>query len=161
MLIRGVERQDLFQIRLGKHEASARLRWIHAREFEYNGKMYDVVEQEFSFDSVVYSVWADHAETQLNRQLESLLIKAMGGHPQNRDQQKRLADFFKSLYSSPFQSRDPEIQSVEITGFLAFYQFFVLQPTFRLLRPRQKLVNVSVLFVSVFRNEAGQLSLNF
>lgn len=121
-LIKGMERKDLIQIKLGNREAATRLRWVHAREFEYDGKMYDVVARETNADSTVYTVWCDHAETHLNRQLESLLIKAMGGHPQSRDRQQRLADFFKSLYNSTFQGKISEIQPRNSVVYPVFYQ---------------------------------------
>lgn len=64
-----------------KFEAGILLRWEHPREFEYQGKMYDVVEAQELGDTVRYLCWWDRQETKLNAEMRSLVLRAVGQAP--------------------------------------------------------------------------------
>jgi len=97
-LINSIDRQQLVLVKVSVGEVDRKLHWKHSREFELAGHMYDVVEREARSDTVFLYCWPDHAESQINKQLTILLAQAMGQHPQNRENQKRLVDFFKTLF---------------------------------------------------------------
>ena len=97
-LIRAGDRGDLTLVRGTLQELAGRLRWVHDREFELNGQMFDVVEKVVSGDSCYYYCWHDHAETSLNRQMKQLLARALASDPVNRGRDSKVRDFFKSLY---------------------------------------------------------------
>jgi hypothetical protein len=74
-------------------EAESLLRWEHSREFEYLGEMYDVVRTKTRNDSVFYTLWWDHEETDLNQKLAALTKSLQGDSaPAN---EARLIDAFK------------------------------------------------------------------
>lgn len=98
-IIAGLDRKDLVFLGFSKKEATEKLRWEHAKEFEYQDQMYDVVEREEHCDSVFYWCWWDHEETSLNQQLSSLLAQAWGHHPQKQEHHKKLLSVFKHIYS--------------------------------------------------------------
>nr|WKN38413.1 hypothetical protein K4G66_06825 [Tunicatimonas sp. TK19036] len=97
-IIAGLHRDELVLLTFTKKEAQTLLRWEHAHEFEYRGQMYDIVESDVESDTLKYWCWSDDEETQLNQQLSKLLAIALGHSPQNKEKQKQLIQFYKSLY---------------------------------------------------------------
>ena len=96
-IIEGIDREELVLLSFTTKTA-ANLRWEHAREFEYQGEMYDVVETVVEGDTTHYWCWPDKEESKLNRHLATLTQQAMNQLPQRQDQQGQLLAFFKSLY---------------------------------------------------------------
>jgi hypothetical protein len=74
------------------------LKWKHSREFEFNGEMYDIVEEEMTGDTMHYWCWWDNEETRLNQQLDDLISKSSGTNKEQKQTQQRLSQFFHSLY---------------------------------------------------------------
>ena len=97
-LIAGIDRSELALIKLSRHEAETALRWEHEREFEYAGRMYDVVETRMRNDTFLYWCWPDDAETLLNKKLDRLLTGALEHDPQRREAERQVVQFFKSLF---------------------------------------------------------------
>ena len=112
-LIKRIDRQQLVLVTVRIKEIDIKLNWKHSREFELAGHMYDVVEREMRNDTAFLYCWPDHAESQINKQLTLLLAQALGQHPQNKDHQKRLVDFFKSLFCSTDSCRSKEVPSTD------------------------------------------------
>ena len=77
----GMDKSMLVVLQFSKEETKTKLRWEHASEFEYNNKMYDIVEIKTVGDTVYYRCWYDHEETILNRQLEKLADQVLGNDP--------------------------------------------------------------------------------
>ena len=103
MMIRGISRDQLVVLTFATRETDLKVHWKHAEEFEYNGRMYDIVESLTLGDSTRYWCWPDEEETRLNRQLADLVSQTLSHDPQNRDRQARLISFLATLYcSSPF-----------------------------------------------------------
>ncbi len=105
-MLAGIDKKTLVLWRFTETEKQTRLRWKHAREFEFSGEMYDIVETEVKGDTTYYWCFWDHEETQLNKQLAALLSFAMKSNPQKQENQKRLTVFFKSLYFSVTNKQD-------------------------------------------------------
>ncbi len=91
--------KDYIILRFSKSQTQTLLRWEHAKEFEYNGFMYDIVSQETRNDSVFYKVWKDHEETKVNRQLKNILA-ALYSQPDFSNQNQLLL-FFKTIILHP------------------------------------------------------------
>lgn len=66
-ILGGIDKEELISLTFKTKETTKILHWEHAREFEYQGRMYDVVETIEKGDSITYWCWPDHEETQLNR----------------------------------------------------------------------------------------------
>jgi hypothetical protein len=103
-LLATVPVKDLVVLKFSLDDAQKHLIWKDANEYSYNNQMYDVVKSLISRDTIAFWCLPDHKETQLNRQLEELLVKVWGHNPQNKKQQKNLSLFFKSLYYSKNQT---------------------------------------------------------
>ncbi len=96
----GIDKDALVLLTFTKAAAQSSLRWEHAQEFEFNSDMYDVVETRQSGDTLYYYCWKDHAETQLNRQLEALASGVCNTDPEQSQSRQQLTDFYQSLYHS-------------------------------------------------------------
>lgn len=95
-ILAGVGENELVELRFTVHDSKTELEWEHAREFEYLGEMYDVVRSVQHSDSVTYWCIHDKAETQLNRQLESLTDQAASHDPQRQASVSNYLDFLKT-----------------------------------------------------------------
>ncbi len=97
-MIAGIDREELVLLKFTEEEKQTQLNWKHSKEFEYRGQMYDIVETSIIGDTIYYLVWWDHEETKLNRQLDELVHFALRNSPKNQENQKRLQEFFNTLY---------------------------------------------------------------
>lgn len=97
-IINSIDRQALVILKFTKAEITKKLKWEHSKEFEYKDQMYDIVETKTEGDTITYWCWPDHKETKLNKKLKILITKALGNNQQNKENQKRCQNFYKSLY---------------------------------------------------------------
>lgn len=98
-MIAGINREKLVLLKFDKKENQYQLN-CDTSEIEYKGEMYDVVEKEVKGDTLIFWCWWDCEETRLNRQLEELVCYTLGNNPKNQENQKRLSNFFESLFFS-------------------------------------------------------------
>lgn len=96
-IIAGIDKNELVLLTFSRAAINTDLRWEHAREFEYRGEMYDIVETNETGDSISYWCWWDHRETALNKSLDKLTQSACGQSPGSKEKQQRLQDFVRSL----------------------------------------------------------------
>ena len=118
-IIEGLNRNEFTLLRFSKEDMEAKLRWEHSKEFEFEGEMYDVVEKEEHGDTIVFWCWWDKEETALGQKLKTLASKAQGNDPQQKETQKRVNQFLKSLYFSSINLTQPYQQ--EATGIFFIY----------------------------------------
>lgn len=99
MIINGMEEDQLIAFTFSAHDSAEVLQWKHAREFQFEGEMYDIVRFEFAGgDSTRYICWHDRDETRLNEQIASLLPTIFGHHEQTRQTKDRLYQFYTHLF---------------------------------------------------------------
>jgi hypothetical protein len=103
-MIAQTDKQELVLLKFTESQKQSELTWKHAKEFEYQEQMYDIVESKTQGDTTYYWCWWDHEETKLNKQLNQLVAIAWGNYPQNQENNKRLIQFFKSFYFSNTQT---------------------------------------------------------
>lgn len=92
------EKNDLALLKFTQTESKQNLHWKHAAEFEWQGKMYDIVHTESRQDSVFYWCFEDDEESKINKKLSALLNDNWIGNPIRNEQENRLTNFFKSLF---------------------------------------------------------------
>jgi len=97
-LVAGMDESELIRLEFTPDEAKTRLRWHHEKEFELDGQLYDVVNQSHQNQRIVFWCFADHAETNLDKQMDMLLDSLLNGDQQRRDKKARLLDFNKKLF---------------------------------------------------------------
>ena len=85
-------------IKFSKAEIKTKLHWKHAKEFEFNYQMYDIVEKQVSKDSIYYWCWWDFKETKLSKQLDNLLARVFQKDTQSKEKQNKIYTFYKSIY---------------------------------------------------------------
>jgi hypothetical protein len=103
----GLQEKDLIILGFTKEEIETRLDWKHSREFEFNGRMYDIVRQSQAGDSVFYTCYQDHKETRLNAEKEKLIARALGQDPFQKKQTERIKNFFNTVFSQDAFSWKP------------------------------------------------------
>jgi hypothetical protein len=94
----GIDQSELVLLQFSKKDIRTKLRWEHAREFEYNHRMYDIVETKTAGDTVYYWCWYDHMETMLNLKMEELASQKLKNSGKSKSEQAFLASSLKSLY---------------------------------------------------------------
>jgi len=94
-LQRGVTEDDLVLLAFDFSQANSLLRWEHPGEFEFEGRMYDVVEQSTRDDSLFLLCWCDHEETRINEELAGLNHREQDKtQRENRDRPVRILQPF-------------------------------------------------------------------
>ena len=78
--VKALVRQDmplatLTHLVFNQSEANSELKWIHEREFQYQGILYDIFTSEECQGKMHYWLWPDHEETKLHQQLRNLLAQ--------------------------------------------------------------------------------------
>jgi len=105
-IIAGIENSDLELIKIADADKDLLL-WEHAKEFEYAGFMYDVVEFSKFQDTTFYYCWKDYAETELEKELKAKVAQLFNQHPDKNQKNNQLLDYLKNLSSSWFSSSIP------------------------------------------------------
>jgi hypothetical protein len=127
----GMDKNKLVVFKFSQEDTKTKLRWEQASEFEYNHKMYDVVETEIIGDAVYYQCWYDHEETMLISQLEELACQVMGNNPAFRIEGALLEFFSESLYclfSFDYDIPVPELLNKQSGLFSYLFSQILLQP---------------------------------
>lgn len=130
-ILPGVREDGLVLFQFTKFEAGILLRWEHAREFEYQGRMYDVVETQELGDTVRYLCWWDSEETKLNAEMRSLALRAVGQAPRLGGKNPQSAAGSK-LFCRPSRRDGPAVSPDSSCGpsgrQSGFYNHFPLSP---------------------------------
>ena len=95
-IIAGIDKSELVEFTFSTQEA-ANLSWEHAKEFEYNGYMYDVVERLDKGDTIVMWCWKDDQETQLNQKLNSLMAMVLSNQKPEDNNTHQILDIIKKI----------------------------------------------------------------
>jgi hypothetical protein len=96
-IIAGMDKSELVLLKFSKRDLND-LNWKHSKEFEYKSQMYDIVEFQKKNDTSYYWCWWDHAETALNKKLNSIVIGALGHNQDNKENLFYLDAFYKNLF---------------------------------------------------------------
>lgn len=98
-MMRKTDREELVLLSFDVDVVATQLRWEHSREFEFDGKMFDVVETETCDGLVHYWCFQDGAETSLNHLLEELVAFATATDASNQNESSSSPlDFYASLF---------------------------------------------------------------
>ena len=89
---------DIVTLTFSRKDAEKYLDWEHEREFEYQGEMYDVIEQTTTIDSISYRCVWDHAETKVKKQLDALVDGALKKDKSHQGTQLSIQQLFMSLF---------------------------------------------------------------
>ena len=93
-----LNRDQLILLSFSKSEL-VKLKWKHSHEFEYKGKMYDIVERYKTEEGSSFLCWLDKEETDLNNKLARLLDAYFTKDPIKNNSLKQLRSFYQNLFS--------------------------------------------------------------
>lgn len=129
-IMKGIDREELVYMAFSQRDLETKLNWEHAKEFELNGEMYDVVDRIETADSAFYWVWWDNEETELNRRVKRIAKSIFGSSPQQQDQCQYVQHFYNSLFFESMnytEKKDPEYYKKDL-----FQYFFSIKGTHQL-----------------------------
>lgn len=89
---------SLSLLKFSQLDVDLKLRWEHSKEFEYDGKMYDIIKSKKNKDSVFYWCWVDKEETNLNTKLKNVLSSVYKSDVPLKKNSHLLVHFFKLYY---------------------------------------------------------------
>ncbi len=130
-ILGGLEKDQLVCLNFSVDEVERMIEWENDYEFEYRGEMYDVVETEYSDNSISYWCWHDSKETRLNDRIGDLLAGGLNDDPVNQDKHIKLLQFFKSLYptiTGQIEPTHPIFSSIETDLIRKHWKSPVLSP---------------------------------
>lgn len=96
-ILRGIDKDELTVLTFTHAEAKA-LHWKHSREFEYEGKMFDIVVAEETAAGITYWCYNDREETEIETRIGKLAQTLFQSDPQSKEQEQRLINYFKTQY---------------------------------------------------------------
>jgi len=121
---KGIDQDKLVLLQFSKKETETELRWSHPREFEYNHKMYDIVETKTEGDTVYYWCWYDHEETMLKREMEKVADKALGKDCKIGNETAILMSIAKNLYFPFLWNGDVSVPDILCHQDILFYHLY-------------------------------------
>lgn len=96
-------------------ETSQNFHWIHSREFNYNGTMYDIVKVKVISDNLTeYHCVTDHQETILFRNLNKYINFSMNSHAANSKAVNLLSLLMISFYHEPGKEQVVFLDCMEV-----------------------------------------------
>lgn len=120
-LIFDTPREELVTLKfeLGGNEFKS-LDWKHSSEFEFQGKMFDIVEADTIGHFIQYLCFPDKQETALNQEFDDLLNERYANDQPSNNRQKLVNNFIKSLFV-----QDEEIETFFIAqNSIEYNQYF-------------------------------------
>jgi hypothetical protein len=104
-LEQGINRDELVMLTFTKDRAKL-LRWEHPGEFEYQGRMYDVVKRSSCGDTLHLLCLSDERETGIKEDLAALAGEAVNHDPQEQPCRDQLVRYLLSLYVIEIPARN-------------------------------------------------------
>lgn len=135
-MIAGIDKNQLDYFEFATQEINTKIRWEHAREFEYNSQMYDVVEKKTNGKKTLLWCWKDSEETILNQKLQKLFSFVFNHDSKSKDKENKLFSFYKTLYFQENFSWKPLTFIINVSNFsfvkslyhLLYYSYLELPP---------------------------------
>lgn len=88
----------LVVLKFSNQELDAKVRWKHSKEFEFEGKMFDIIQSKKDNDSISFWCWLDKQETELNTKLKTFLVDAYQIDKPIKESEIRFYNFYKTLF---------------------------------------------------------------
>lgn len=117
-LFEGLSPEETVTLRFSHAEADG-LEWEHAREFEYRGRMYDVIRSRETAAFVEYVCYADDEESELKARIREGVARAMESDPRKADRSQRLLSLLKTWFP-PGTSPEPPVPALSARAWRPF-----------------------------------------
>jgi hypothetical protein len=97
-ILPNVDASELLTFKFSLSDTVSQLNWKHAKEFEFQGKMFDIVERHYTGEEVTYLVWQDDEETQINTKIKLLANSIFDASSEHQNRQLSFHLFVKTLF---------------------------------------------------------------
>lgn len=98
-ILPSVDKTELITFKVSLADTSSQFKWKHAKEFEFNGKMYDIVDRKQTGDDITYLVWQDDEETVINSKIKLVTNSIFDNSPVNQNNRLAFQLLIQSLFS--------------------------------------------------------------
>jgi hypothetical protein len=98
-ILPSLDRTELIPFIVSLADTTSQFKWKHAKEFEFNGKMYDIVHRNQSGDEITYLVWQDDEETVINSKIKLVTNSIFDNSPVNQNNRLAFQLLIQSLFS--------------------------------------------------------------
>jgi hypothetical protein len=98
-ILPSVDESELVIFEVSASDTSSQFKWKHAKEFEFNGKMYDIVDRKQTDDDITYLVWQDDEETAINSKIKLVTNSIFDNSPVNQNNRLAFQLLIQSLYA--------------------------------------------------------------
>gem|GEM_PF-2920453 len=98
-ILPSVEESELITFTVLQEDTATRFKWEHAKEFEFEGKMYDIVKRKQDGNTITYLVWQDDKETSINTQIKQLTNNIFNSSSNTSNSQLSFQLLIKSLHA--------------------------------------------------------------
>ncbi|MCU0370451.1 MAG: hypothetical protein MUC31_03460 [Bacteroidales bacterium] len=126
LILQGIREELLVNMTFSLTDADKQLNWKHAREFEYDGRMYDIVRSAAKGDSITYTCFRDHKETRLYQQKQKSIAKALGHDPLQKKQNERLRNFFSNFFVQQNQAANHILSFLSLSHYALNIKHYAL-----------------------------------
>ena len=96
-----IDDSELISLTFSSEDTLTELRWKHAKEFEFQGRMYDIVKRNRQENSITYLVWQDDEETEINTKIKQLTNTIFNTSSDSKNSQLTFQLMVKTLYFPP------------------------------------------------------------
>jgi hypothetical protein len=82
---------QVVRLTLSRYDVTHKVKWEHAREFEYKKQMYDILELSESKDSITYVCIHDEADTRIKNELSQLVNSALDKDATHKSHKQKIS----------------------------------------------------------------------
>lgn len=94
-----VDESELITFKVSIADTLSQFKWKHSKEFEFEGKMYDIVKRKRNGDQITYLVWQDDEETAINSKIKQLTNSIFDNSNDSRNSQLSFQLLVKTLFT--------------------------------------------------------------
>jgi hypothetical protein len=98
-ILPSVDESELIIFEVSASDTTTHFKWKHSKEFEYQGKMYDIVKRKQTGDEITYLVWQDDEETAVNSKIKLVTNSIFDNSPVNQNNRLAFQLLIQSLYA--------------------------------------------------------------
>ncbi|MGY6561478.1 MAG: hypothetical protein ACXITV_05180 [Luteibaculaceae bacterium] len=134
-IIEGIDKNELVYMEFTSHQIENDLRWVHSKEFEFEGEMYDIVEYRIVGDSHQMWLWWDYEETELNQRVKRILADFLETNTNQKEGKSKIVSFFKTLFIPSLPAKLPTFYNQKSEQKIADKPVFYRAPFLSILAP--------------------------
>lgn len=137
-ILPSVDESELIIFEVSTSDTTTHFKWKHSKEFEYQGKMYDIVKRKQTGDEITYLVWQDDEETVINSKIKQLTNSIFNNSSESQNNQLSFQLLVTSLFvEPPFNFTSSYLYSSKTSAFYHYQNTSLIQYKGAIFNPPQ------------------------